>query len=86
MVVLVLVASVKLSDNAATVSRLSFFFLKQINIKQGSFRPAMTSLAWDVEVALFRISRETAREISSNSTLVWYMVDIAVVERGAAAK
>lgn len=46
----------------------------------------MTSLACDAEIAIFRMSRGTAAEVSSSCVLVWYVVGLVREGQGAAVK
>lgn len=60
------------------------FFLNRIMSEQRSSRTAMTFSECGVDVAVFRVSRETAEKINSTSARVWYLVGTARKEGGAA--
>lgn len=66
------------------------FVLDRFMSKEGSLKSTMTFPACDVDVAFSSMSREPAREASSMSARVWYIIGIvgrigsAAVERGLA--
>lgn len=54
--------------------------------KQGSLGTALTSSPCDAKVSFSRTPRDTAREVSSITDLVWYIVGVMRRRGGAAVE
>lgn len=67
-------------------STFSTLVLNSPMSKLRSFKTLMAPSTWTVKAAFLRISRETARKMSSISTQLWYLVESVGSENDAALK